>query len=101
MAMSGVLDAACDDHHLPAGRIAISVEAKKTGSHGSPLAPRRSAGASPRPSTVSQAATTGRVAGDVDDLRDQSESADRVAVATRLTALGDEDVSAAVAARRA
>ena len=60
-----------------------------------PWAPSASAAARPRPSAIPPAATTGIVAGDVDDLGHERQRADEAAVPAGLAALRDDHVDAA------
>ena len=59
-----------------------------------PAAPSTSAAASPRPSAIPPAATTGRRTNRVDDLRHERERCDAAAVAARFAALRNDDVGA-------
>ena len=92
----GVTGRRRDQHRASTPRRCASPWRPGTGAHGHALRAERQRGGQPRPSAIPPAATTGVVTGDVDDLRHERHRRDEAAVPTRLPALCDEHVGAAV-----
>ena len=92
----GIGGAGGDDHLLPGGSTAISVEARNRVPMTTPLAPRDRAAARPRPSAMPPAATTGTSPAASTTWGTSDHRADEAAVPAGFAALGDQHVGAAV-----
>ena len=69
---------------------------EKPGSHDYATGAQAERGRQTSPIRDAPSSHDGQVSGDLDDLRDQHQSADEPAVSTGLTTLGDDDVGSAV-----